>query len=92
MYYSVNLFAESPENMKKFLELYYKCNIDELGFSYKKSFDNPVDMIELISVVIDNNDKFNIGTWINIDKDVFINITENNLDKVIRYLLERYPN
>ena len=92
MSYFVNLFSESPENMKKFLELYYKCDIDKIGFSYKKSFDNPVDMIELISVVIDNNDKFNIGTWINIDKDVFINITENNLDKVIRYLLERYPN
>ena len=92
MYYSVNLFSESPENMKKFLEQFYNCNIANMDFSYEKSFQNPVDMIELISTLIDNNDKFNIGIWINIDKDIFINITENNLDKVIRYLFERYPN
>ena len=92
MNYSVNLFSEYPENIKKFLELFYKQNINNVGFSYKKSFKNPVDMIELISTIIDNNDKFNIGTWISIDKDIFINITENNLDKVIRYILERYPN
>ena len=92
MNYSVNLFSEQPENIKQFLELFYKRQINFYGFSYEKSFENPVDMIELISTLIDNNNKFNIGTWISIDKDIFINVTENNLDKIIKYLLERYPN
>ena len=91
MNYSVNLFSEQPENIKQFLELFYKCEFESPGISYEKSFKNPVDMIELISTLIDNNDKFNIGTWISIDKDIFINVTENNLDKIIKYLFERYP-
>lgn len=91
--YSVNLFSESNKDLKKFLDLFYKNNINlEDNLSYEENFENPVEMIELISTVIDNNDKFNIGVWISIDKDIFINVTESNLEKIIRYLLERYPN
>jgi len=49
-------------------------------------------MIPIISTLIDNNDKFNIGIWITLDSDIYINITENNLDKIIKYIFERYPN
>ena len=48
-------------------------------------------MIEIISTIIDNNDKYKIGIWISIDKNIFINITELNLNKIIKYLFERYP-
>ena len=41
--------------------------------------------------IADNNDKYDLGVWISIDKNIFINITELNLDKIIRYLYERYP-
>ena len=91
--YSVNLFSESSLNLENFLNLFYKSDIKlKQNLSYEEFFENPVDMIELISTIIDNNEKFNIGIWINIDKNIYINITENNLDKIIRYLLERYPN
>lgn len=91
--YSVNLFSESSEDLEKFLSLFYKSDIKlNQNLSYEEFFENPIQMVELISTVIDNNERFNIGIWISIDKDIFINITENNLDKIIRYLLERYPN
>ena len=90
--YSVNLFSESSKDLENFLNFFYKNNIKlNQKLSYEEFFENPIDMIELISTIIDNNDKFNIGIWISIDKDIFINITENNLDKIIRYLFERYP-
>lgn len=91
--YSVNLFSETSEILENFLKLFYK-NGAKLNnkLSYEKYFENPIEMIELISTVIDNNEKFNIGVWISIDKNIFINITESNLDKIIRYLFERYPN
>ena len=36
-------------------------------------------------------DKYEIGIWITIDSNIYINITENNLDKVIKYFFERCP-
>ena len=36
-------------------------------------------------------DYYNINMWISLDEDAFINVTENNVDKLIRYLYERYP-
>ena len=48
-------------------------------------------MADMIGVFIENNEKFDITMWVSIDKGLFINITENNADKVIRYLYERFP-
>lgn len=89
--YQLNLFSENKDNLNDFLEKYYNSSIklDELKF--EKDFENPIDMIEIISTIIDNNDKYKIGIWISIDKDIFINITELNLDNIIKYLFERYP-
>lgn len=89
--YSVNLFSKNTD-LQNFLHLFYNKNIklDDENF-FEKFFQNPVDMIELISTIVDNSDKFNIGIWICIDKDIFINITNSNLDKVIKYFFERYP-
>ncbi len=56
----------------------------------KPVFENPVTASDMISAFIDNNDKFNIHMWLCLDKGVFINITEFNADKIIRYLFERY--
>ena len=38
-----------------------------------------------------NNDFYKINMWVCLDKPVFINVTNNNADKIIRYLYERYP-
>ena len=40
---------------------------------------------------IDNNDKYNINMWVSFDKGLFINVTEHNVNKIIRYMYERFP-
>lgn len=89
--YELNLFSEDKENLQKFLTKFYNENIDIKEAKFEKTFQNPIDMIEIISAIIDNNEKYKIGIWISFDKDIFINITELNIDKVIKYLFERYP-
>ena len=61
-------------------------------FFWEISYDNPIDMIELVSCFIDNKDKFQMNLWISIDNGVFINITDDNLDSIIKYIYERFPN
>ena len=90
---SINLFSEKTDEIKKFLELYYsKKIILSNNLNYKEDFDNPIDMIEIMSCFIDNNNKFNINLWVSIDKNVYICVTDSNLDSLIKYLYERYPN
>ncbi|MCI8309956.1 MAG: hypothetical protein HFJ45_07300 [Clostridia bacterium] len=90
--YSANLFTENSKNLNDFLNKFYEKEIKlNENLKFEAEFENPVDMIELISTLIDNNEKFNIGIWISIDPDLYINITEQNLDKVIKYIFERYP-
>ena len=90
--YSANLFTENSTDLSKFLNKFYGKEINlENNLKFEKDFENPVDMVELISTLVDNNEKFKIGIWISLDKDLYINITEYNLNKIIKYIFERYP-
>ena len=40
---------------------------------------------------MDNKDDFKINMWVSLDKDVLINVSQNNVDGLIRYLYERFP-
>ncbi len=92
MKYTINFYSEKNGEIKRFLDLYYSQPYNlENNLFFKKEFDNPIDMIDIISCFIDNNDKFQINLWISIDKDVYICITENNANNLIKYLYERFP-
>lgn len=89
---TINLFSEKTGEIQKFLEAYYSESLElKSDLFYKKEFENPIDMIDFISCFIDNNDKFEMNIWISIDKDVYICVTDNNIDTLIKYFYERYP-
>lgn len=88
----INLYSQTAGEIKKFLELFYSKNMeipDDLF--WENAYDNPIHMVELISCFIDNKDKFKINIWISIDDGVFINVTDENLDDIIKYIYERFP-
>ena len=89
----VNLYSNSHNEIKKFLSRYYENNNIYLNndLKWEKTFENPIEISDIIGVFIENNEDYNINMWISIDKGVFINITNDNADQVIRYLFERYP-
>lgn len=89
---TINLFSEKTGEIQKFLEAYYSEALElKSDLFYKKEFESPIDMIDFISCFIDNNDKFELNIWISIDKDVYICVTDNNIDTLIKYFYERYP-
>ena len=88
----VNLYSTENKEIEKFLTKYYSSNIqisDDL--KWEREFENPIEIADIIGVFIDNNDKFKINMWISLDEDFFLNVTDDNSDKIIRYLFERYP-
>lgn len=87
--FSTNLYS-IDEFLSKFFENKNSPNINIFD-NYKISYNNPVEMSDLISAIIDNNDKYNISVWINLDKDLYLKVTSNNVNDIIKYLFERYP-
>jgi len=86
---TINLFCKDNSKLLAFLEKFYNKKLDKSIENF--SFENPIEMIDLLSAVIDNNDKYNIAAWINLDEDIFLKVTNSNLNEIVKYLYERYP-
>lgn len=88
----LNFYSEKEGEIKKFLDLYYSknSNLDNPLF-WKKEFNNPFEMIDIMACFIDNNNKFNMNLWISLDKDVYICVGDYNINNLIKYIYERYP-
>lgn len=88
----VNLYSEQKNEINRFLSEFYNTNLNlKDSLKWEKDFDNPIEMAEIIGTFIDNKDKYKINMWISLDKGMFINVTEHNVDEIIRYLYERFP-
>ena len=88
----VNLYSEKEGEIKKFLNSMYNNEINLINdLKWEYEYDNPVDINDIIGTFIENNDNYKINMWVSLDKDVLINVSENNVDELIRYLYERFP-
>lgn len=89
---NLNLFSTNINDINLFLSKFYSESITEYSNkNCKLYFSDPTKLVSIISAIIDNNEKYNITAWINLDNDTYIKITENNLDEIIKYIYERYP-
>lgn len=92
MEYTVKIYSETEGEIEKFLKLFYQDDIKiENKLFWKKEFNDPTKIIDIVSTFIDNKDKFNANIWTSLDKDVFICVTENNINDLIKYIYERFP-
>ena len=89
----VNLYSDKQGEIKRFLDSFYnnKDLVNSETLKWEKIFENPVEISDIIGTFIENNENFKINMWVSFDKNIFINITENNADKIIRYIYERFP-
>lgn len=88
----VRLYSTKRKEINSFLNNFFNQNKKNVNLmEWEKKYQNPVEMAEIIGTFIDNNDKYLINMWISLDKGIFINVTDNNVDKIIKYIYERYP-
>lgn len=92
MAYSLKIYSKVNGEIEKFLKLFWNQEfVLENHNLWAKNFENPVDMIDLITVFADNKDKFKANMWISLDKDVYIFIYEKNINSIVKYIYERFP-
>ena len=88
----VRLYSNKLGEIRRFLNDFYGSNIELPNeLEWQKNFENPIEIVDIIGAFIENNDMYEINMWVSIDKDCFINVTEDNADELIRYLYERFP-
>ena len=80
---TVNLYSDKKGEIIRFLNSFYNNNnFDNTELlKWEKTFENPVEISDIIGTFIENNEKFKINMWVSFDKNIFINITDNNVDK-----------
>lgn len=89
---SVNLYSEITGEIEKFLSKFYNTSIDlHENLNWKQTYQNPIELAEIVGIYADNSDDFMITMWICLDKGVYINVSDTNADSIIKYLYERYP-
>jgi len=89
---SVSLYSTENGEIQKFLSSFYNKKIElQNELKWFAEFENPVEITDIIGTFIENNDMYKINMWISLDKRVYINVTNYNADKIIRYIYERYP-
>ena len=88
----VRLYSTKRNEINRFLNDFLGEKDSYINLlEWEKKYQNPVEIADIIGTFIDNNDKYLINMWISLDKGIFINVTDDNADKIIRYIYERYP-
>lgn len=89
---SINLYSTENGEIQRFLTSFYnkKIKLDN-DLKWNTEFENPIEISDMIGTFIENNDRYKINMWISLDKGVYINVTDHNADKIIRYIYERFP-
>lgn len=89
---TVNLYSDKRGELNRFLSSFYNTHFDiEDKLKWEKEYQNPVEIAEIVGIYTDNSDDFLLNMWICLDKNIFINVTNDNADQIIRYLYERFP-
>lgn len=83
---TVNLWSKKNGEIKRFLEKYYGRqlamdeDVDQWIYIYRK----PVDAVDIISAVMDNNDKYQILMYIQVDDGDIHPVTFENHNDIIK--------
>lgn len=89
---TIKIYSEEAGEIEKFLKAYYNKTINlNNPLFWKKEFENPIDIVDFIGTFVDNKEKINANLWISLDKDIFICVNDNNSNKLIKYIYERFP-
>jgi len=91
---TVNLWSRKEGEIKRFLKKYYEKDLemdedkDEWAYTYTK----PMEAVDMISAVIDNNDRYQIAICIQMDEGQLHHITVNNHNEVIKDIFNLFYN
>ncbi|MBP3284658.1 MAG: hypothetical protein J6M02_04085 [Clostridia bacterium] len=87
----LNLISEKENTIQNFLESYFEKDMlaDSQTYEWSYTLPEPLEAINLISAVLDNNLK-DLTLWISFDPNVFLKVKPDNYNDIIKYIVERF--
>ena len=89
---TVSLFSRKVGEIRRFLEKYYQREIkldSDVG-QWTYIYNRPLEAIDMISTVIDNNHRHKINLSIQVDQGDVHLVTGDNCNDIIKALLHVY--
>lgn len=88
----VSLWSKKKGEIKRFLERYYQkpINMDEDVEQWIYVYSNPLNSVDIISAVMDNDDIFQISLCIQIDKGDIHMVTAENHNDIIKGMFQLF--
>jgi len=90
---NISLVSEENNAINTFLTNFFdnKITADADTYEWDYSLYNDLDSINLISCLMDNIDLYpSINLWVSFDPNLFIKVKEDNYEKIIKYIANRY--
>ena len=89
---TLNLVSEKKNIINEFLNSYFEKDMltDENTLEWSYTTKEPLSSIEFISAVIDNYDENLLACWISMDANVFLRIRNDNINEIIKYIINRF--
>ncbi|MDP4094784.1 MAG: hypothetical protein Q8920_15675 [Bacillota bacterium] len=88
----VTLWSKKPGEIKRFLERYYQKNIemDDDVEQWIYVYNKPLNAVDIMSAVMDNNDKYQISMCIQLDKGDVHPVTVENHNDIIKGIFDLF--
>ena len=89
---SVSLWSRKSGEIKRFLESYYEKHVmmDEDVDQWVYVYSRPLEAVDMISAVMDNNDRYDISICIQVDKHDVHPVTFENHNDIIKGIFQLY--
>jgi hypothetical protein len=89
---SVNLWSNKVGEIKQFLDSYYQKNIkmDEDVGHWINVYDKPLDAVDIISVIMDNKERYDISLCIQVETCDVHQVTFENHNDIIKGIFDLY--
>ena len=88
----ITLLSQKPSELNNFLSRYFdeEINVAEEAFMWSCIYEEPLASVNLISTLIDNNEKFKIEALISIEHLDSIKVSEENIEDLIKLMYFKY--
>ncbi len=88
----ISFITNKQGELKKFIDKFYDIdsNISQTTFRLSYTVQTLIETIDIISVLVDNDDLYNIEVFVQTNKNNILKITPENVEIYIRYVINQY--
>lgn len=88
----LNLASKDEGSLKLFLDSFFEIDskLDNDVIEWVNVFNKPLEAIDMMTAAMDNKEKYKIRLRISIDPELFVDVNQDNIDDIVKYMLFRF--